>query len=79
MESFVEALKGIQGVVWGPITILLLLFTGLYYTIRLKGIQIFHLHKSFQYIFEKEEGKAMFLRWVLCVQHWLQPLVPVVL
>ena len=55
MESFVEALKGIQGVVWGPITILLLLFTGLYYTIRLKGIQIFHLHKSFQYIFEKEK------------------------
>ena len=58
MESFVEALKGIQGVVWGPITILLLLFTGLYYTIRLKGIQIFHLHKSFQYIFEKEEGQG---------------------
>ena len=56
MDGFIEILKSIQGVVWGPVTILLLLFTGLYYTIRLKGVQVLHLNKSFKYLFEKEEG-----------------------
>lgn len=58
MDAFIEILKTIQGFVWGPVTILLLLFTGLYYTIRLKGVQIFHLNKSFKYLFEKEEGQG---------------------
>lgn len=48
-------LESIQEVVWGPVTILLLFATGLYYTIRLKGIQL-KLGKSFQYMLEKEEG-----------------------
>lgn len=48
-------LESIQEIVWGPVTILLLFATGLYYTIRLKGIQL-KLGKSFQYMLEKEEG-----------------------
>ncbi len=58
MDAFISVLTRIQGFVWGPVTILLLLFTGLYYTIRLKGVQIFHLDKSFKYLFEKEEGQG---------------------
>ncbi|HIT86853.1 MAG TPA: sodium:alanine symporter family protein [Candidatus Coprocola pullicola] len=50
-----EILTAIQTVVWGPVTIILLFGTGLYYTIRLKGIQL-HLGKSFKYMLEKEEG-----------------------
>ena len=50
-----EILTAIQTVVWGPVTIILLFGTGLYYTIRLKGIQL-HLGKSFKYTLEKEEG-----------------------
>ena len=40
MESLLEILKGIQTVVWGPLTIFLLLAVGFYYTIRLKGVSI---------------------------------------
>ena len=50
-----EILTAIQTVVWGPVTIILLFGTGLYYTIRLKGIQL-HLGKSFKYMLEQEEG-----------------------
>ena len=35
MDSFIDILKGIQSVVWGPITLILLVGTGLYFTIRL--------------------------------------------
>lgn len=36
----------------------LLLFTGLYLTIRLKGLQFTQLPRAIRYIFEKEEGKG---------------------
>ena len=52
-----DILASIQTVVWGPVTIVLLFATGLYYTIRLKGIQL-QLGKSFKYMLEKEEGSG---------------------
>ena len=58
MESLLEILKGIQTVVWGPLTIFLLLAVGFYYTIRLKGVSITAFPKAVKYIFEKEEGQG---------------------
>ena len=56
MDSFIDILKGIQSVVWGPITLILLVGTGLYFTIRLGFLQITRLPRAIRYIFEKEEG-----------------------
>ena len=43
---------------WGIPTMALLLFTGLYLTVRLKGLQFTQLPRAIRYIFEKEEGKG---------------------
>ena len=56
MESFIGVLQQIQEIVWGPPTMILLLITGLYYTLRLGFLQFVHLPKAIRYIFEKEEG-----------------------
>ena len=56
MDGFIDILKSIQSVVWGPITLILLVGTGLYFTIRLGFLQIIRLPRAIRYIFEKEEG-----------------------
>ena len=53
-----SVLKEIQAAVWGIPTMALLLFTGLYLTVRLKGLQFTQLPRAIRYIFEKEEGKG---------------------
>ena len=58
MSIILELLKSIQSAVWGIPTMALLLFTGLYLTIRLKGLQFTQLPRAIRYIFEKEEGKG---------------------
>lgn len=47
-------LKNIQSFVWGPPLLILLVGTGLYFTIRLGGIQIFKLPLAIKYLFTKE-------------------------
>ncbi len=58
MESLMGVLTAIQGIVWGPPTLILLLGVGLYLTVRLNFLQVRKLPKAIQYIFEKdaEEG-----------------------
>ena len=56
MESLIGVLQQIQEIVWGPPTMILLLATGLYYTLRLGFLQFVYLPKAIRYIFEKEEG-----------------------
>ena len=58
MDSLVPVLEKIQTIVWGPPTLLLLLATGLYFTVRLKGLQISKLGLAMKYIFQKEEGEG---------------------
>lgn len=58
MNRLLPVLEKIQTVVWGPPTLLLLLATGLYFTIRLKGLQITKLGLAIKYIFQKEEGEG---------------------
>ena len=40
METFMKLLETIQTFVWGPPTLVLLMGTGLYFTYKLRGIQI---------------------------------------
>ena len=56
MEVIMEVLEKFQAFIWGPPTLLLLLGTGIYFTVTLKGIQLFRFPKALKAIFEKEEG-----------------------
>lgn len=58
MDKFLEILKAIDNAVWGVPTLVILLGTGLYYTIRLKGIQFTKFPRALKMIFEKEEGAS---------------------
>ena len=58
MEGIMGILSSIQAFVWGPPTLILLIGTGLYYTVKLKGLQITKFGRAMKSIFEKEEGVA---------------------
>lgn len=58
MDSIMHILEKVQAIVWGPPTMILLIGTGLYLTIRLKFLQVIHLPRALKYIFEKEEGEG---------------------
>ena len=51
-----KLLETIQTFVWGPPTLVLLMGTGLYFTYKLRGIQICKFPRALKSIFEKEEG-----------------------
>ena len=56
MEGIMGILSSIQAFVWGPPTLILLIGTGLYYTVKLKCLQITKFGRAMKSIFEKEEG-----------------------
>ena len=56
MDSILSVLTGIRDALWGIPMMVLLLGTGLIFTVRLGFLQLFHLPKAFRMIFEKEEG-----------------------
>lgn len=49
-------LETFQSFIWGPPTLILLMGTGLYFTVKLQGLQLFKFPKALRSIFEKEEG-----------------------
>ncbi|BAJ03576.1 alanine/glycine:cation symporter family protein [Shewanella violacea] len=56
--NFESLLVEINALVWGPITLCLLVGTGLYLTIRLKLIQVFHLPLALKLLFKPASGKG---------------------
>ena len=56
MSNLMGMLTTIQSYVWGPPTLLLLIGTGLYFTIKLRGLQITKFPRAVRIIFEKESG-----------------------
>lgn len=56
MSNLMGMLTTIQSYVWGPPTLLLLIGTGLYFTIKLRGLQIAKFPFAVKTIFEKESG-----------------------
>ena len=55
-EAVNNFLKYVDDLVWGVPLIVAILLTGIYLTIRLKGIQITKLPKALKYMFENEES-----------------------
>ncbi|MBO4769807.1 MAG: sodium:alanine symporter family protein, partial [Clostridia bacterium] len=56
MDTLNAILLKVQEAAWGIPTLTLLLGTGLFFTIKLKGIQFVRVPKALKLIFEKEEG-----------------------
>lgn len=56
MNQIMNILTAIQSFVWGPLTLILLMGTGLYFTLRLNGLQLFKFPHALKSIFAKEEG-----------------------
>lgn len=56
MDTLMNVLSKIQAIVWGPPTLILLIGTGLYFTLRLKGLQVLKFPAALRAIFQKEEG-----------------------
>lgn len=58
MNAFTKLISVLSGWVWGPPMLLLLVGTGLYLTIRLKGLQFRALPMAFRMIWHKDHGHA---------------------
>ena len=55
MKTITQLLQNIDDIIWGLPLIILIMATGIFLTIRLRGLQITKLGKAFKFIFEKEE------------------------
>ncbi|MBQ8300372.1 MAG: sodium:alanine symporter family protein, partial [Clostridia bacterium] len=51
-----KALVTIDGWVWGIPLILLIILTGIYLTVRVRGLQVRHLGKALKFMVKNEEG-----------------------
>lgn len=49
-------LQSINNIVWGPPLLILISGVGIYFTLRLKLLQLLQLPRAFRYIFTKEKG-----------------------
>lgn len=58
METIMKLLSGIQEFVWGPPTLILLMGTGLYFTLKLHFLQIVRFPRALKAMFEKSEGSG---------------------
>lgn len=56
MKEFTAFLQQIDDLVWGVPLIVLILAAGIYLTLRLRLLQVFHLPKALKYMFKNEEG-----------------------
>ncbi len=54
--GFEEIIEKIDNFVWGIPLIVLILATGIYLTIRVRGVQVRHLGKALKYMVQNEEG-----------------------
>lgn len=53
-----EVLKNIDGIVWGPSLLILLVGTGIYFTFKLNFIQMFKLPLAIKYLFLNDDDKS---------------------
>jgi amino acid carrier protein len=56
MTAFNDFLQSLDDYVWGIPLIAAILFVGIFFTFRVKFIQIFHLPRAFYFIFKNEKG-----------------------
>lgn len=55
MEQFTNFLTEVDNLVWGVPLIVLILAAGIYLTLRLRLLQVFHLPKALKFMFQNEE------------------------
>ncbi|MCC8161468.1 MAG: sodium:alanine symporter family protein [Oscillospiraceae bacterium] len=55
-EKFGDMLKSIDNFVWGIPLIVLIILTGIYLTVRVRGLQVRHLGRALKYMVKNEEG-----------------------
>jgi len=53
MDNLLEIVKGINGVIWNYVLIFLLCGTGIYFTFKLKFVQVVKFGESFRLVFGK--------------------------
>ncbi|MCJ8304517.1 MAG: sodium:alanine symporter family protein, partial [Shewanella sp.] len=56
--NFESLLVEVNALVWGPVTLCLLVGTGLYLTIRLRLIQVLYLPLALKLLFKPASGKG---------------------
>ena len=72
-KTFGEILKQIDGFVWGVPLIVLIILTGIYLTIRVRGLQVRQLGKALKFMVKTKKAERAKLRVsVLCVRHFLR-------
>lgn len=54
--SIDQFLNTLNSFIWGPPLLILISGVGIYFTLRLKLLQLIHLPRAFRYIFKKEQG-----------------------
>ena len=50
-----DVLNNVDNFIWGMPLIILILFTGILLTVRLRGLQVRHLGKALHYVFHNED------------------------
>ncbi|MBT6331949.1 MAG: sodium:alanine symporter family protein, partial [Gammaproteobacteria bacterium] len=55
ISSLENTLNIMSGIIWGPITLILLLVVGIYLTFGLKGFSFFNLGYGFKSLFKKSK------------------------
>ena len=55
LNTLNDALNNIDNFIWGMPLIVLILFTGILLTVRLRGLQVRHLGKALHYVFHNED------------------------
>ena len=55
LNTLNDVLNNVDNFIWGMPLIILILFTGILLTVRLRGLQIRHLGKALHYVFHNED------------------------
>ena len=58
LNTLNDVLNNVDNFIWGMPLIILILFTGILLTVRLRGLQIRHLGKALHYVFHNEDDGA---------------------
>lgn len=69
LNTLNDVLNNVDNFIWGMPLIILILFTGILLTVRLRGLQVRHLGKALHYVFHNEDdGEGE----VTSLEHYVQ-------
>ena len=68
LNTLNDVLNNVDNFIWGMPLIILILFTGILLTVRLRGLQIRHLGKALHYVFHNEDEDHLIVLYFLIFQ-----------